>query len=378
MPGFLGEEPADAMLAALGEALELVDSGFMLLDAEMRVRFASDAFVLLTAIVQPLSPGVLMRDVFGSHCEAEVRNRPEAPIALDLPDAGQMLIGCRPLPDGGYVLTCRRTPASAAIDAQDAATRDDERLCADLRFEKEILEDQAAYLASLAEESDANARRAEQARCELEHEVTRRRQLEAKLRRLATIDELTGTLNRRQFFELGQRALARVSESKQDFALLLIDIDHFKMINDRYGHPAGDAALKHMAGHLRTGLRGTDLIGRLGGEEFGIVLPATPTDAALRVAERLRTSIAKTPLEHGSNRFGMTISIGVAMARDAERSLELIIARADSQLYRAKESGRNRVCHDAVLAPVPVGCNPAAAATRIGGEEPSFGSAIVS
>jgi diguanylate cyclase (GGDEF)-like protein len=140
--------------------------------------------------------------------------------------------------------------------------------------------------------------------------------------------------------------LRRLRRSKQAFGLLMIDIDHFKMINDRHGHPVGDAALKHVVHCLRAGLRQTDLIGRVGGEEFAIMLPTTTIDDALRVAERLRTRVATKALKQGSTTICMTISIGLAMARQTDHSLEQIIARADTQLYRAKEGGRNRVCHD--------------------------------
>ena len=177
-----------------------------------------------------------------------------------------------------------------AIEPQPAQG-EEERLCADLRFAKEVLEDQAVYLASLAEKSDANARRAEQAKCALEREMARRRQLEAELQRLATTDPLTGALNRRQIFELGQQALRRLRQSRQAFGLLMIDIDHFKRINDRHGHPIGVVALQHVVNCLRSGLRQTDLIGRVGGEEFAIMLPMTSTDDALRIAERLRARV---------------------------------------------------------------------------------------
>ncbi len=349
MPQFLGEELADTMLAALGEALDLVDCGFMLLDQDMRVRFVNDAFAQLIAIEQPMSFGVRLRDLFGPHWEAEIRRGPVARMTLDLPDAHHLAIGCR-ITSKFYLLSCSRVSVPTAIEPQPAQG-EEERLCADLRFAKEVLEDQAVYLASLAEEFDANARRAEQAKCALEREIARRRQLEAELQRLATTDPLTGALNRRQIFELGQQALRRLRQSKQAFGLLMIDIDHFKRINDRHGHPMGDAALQHVVNCLRSGLRQTDLIGRVGGEEFAIMLPMTSTDDALRIAERLRARVAAKPLKQGSTTICMTISIGLATARHTDHTLEQIIARADTQLYRAKESGRNKVCHDEHLDP---------------------------
>jgi diguanylate cyclase (GGDEF)-like protein len=343
MPQCLAEELAQTMLAALGEALDLVDCGFMLLDQDMQVRFISETFAQLTGIERRFSGDVWLRDLFGPHWEAEIRCRSEAGLMLNLPDARHLAIGCRATSEG-YLLSCSRLSA-LAIEPQPALPGEEDRLCADLRFDKEVLEDQAAHLASLAEESDANARRAEQAKRELEHEIVRRRQLEAELQRLATTDPLTGALNRRQIFALGRQAL-RLRRSKQAFGLLMVDIDHFKMINDRHGHPVGDAALKHVVHCLRAGLRQTDLIGRVGGEEFAIMLPTTTIDDALRVAERLRTRVATKPLKQGSTTICMTISIGLAMARQTDHSLEQIIARADTQLYRAKEGGRDRVCHD--------------------------------
>ena len=133
--------------------------------------------------------------------------------------------------------------------------------------------------------------------------------------------------------------------------MLMVDIDHFKLINDRHGHPVGDEALKHVVRRLRSALRRVDLIGRLGGEEFAIMLPAITTAAALKVAERLRAAVATEPLVQETVRIPMTISVGLAMARSTDGTIEQIIARADAQLYKAKDSGRNRVCHSEPAVP---------------------------
>jgi len=207
-------------------------------------------------------------------------------------------------------------------------------------------------LVSLAEDSEANARRAEDANRKLELEIAERHLLEAELQRLATTDALTGALNRRQLFKLGQQELLRVREVDEGLAVLMVDIDHFKSINDQHGHPVGDEALRHVVACLRIGLRRDDLIGRVGGEEFAIVLPVITGRTALEVAERLRTAVAASPLLHDTARIRMTISVGLSMARATDRNIEQLIARADQQLYQAKRSGRNRVCHAELVVPV--------------------------
>jgi diguanylate cyclase (GGDEF)-like protein len=181
---------------------------------------------------------------------------------------------------------------------------------------------------------------------QLEHEIAERSKLEAQLRQMATTDPLTGALNRAQFMNLGQRELDRVKALGQGMALLMIDIDHFKTVNDRFGHPIGDRALCHMVDTLRPRLRRIDLLGRLGGEEFAILLPAIPHDAAGRVAERLRTCIEQTPMPYRDDRIGMTVSVGLALDQLADRSFDQLIARADAALHRAKAAGRNRVERD--------------------------------
>jgi diguanylate cyclase (GGDEF)-like protein len=342
MPRLPTAEPAETMLAALGNALDQVDCGVALLDRDMRPRLLNRKFAELWAdasIRVDLVAGI-------ERCD------PDTLIVLEVPGGRQLQIGCIGVADGGHVLASRGIVASPTAETMRQAAHDEaEQLSAELRFNKEVLEDQANYLASLAEESVANAQRAEEARCQLEHEIAERRLLEEELRRLATTDALTGLLNRRRFFELAQQELARGGEFGQRLAVLMIDIDHFKSINDRYGHPVGDLALRQVAGLLGAGVRRQDLVGRLGGEEFAVVVPAVTPEDGWDIAERLRASIAANQLAHGAARIDITVSIGLAMADDADDSIERVVGRADALLYRAKQTGRNRTCHGESLVP---------------------------
>ena len=294
MPHDLIAQPVHEMLAALRDALDAIDCGIVLFAPDMRVRFANRRFAELQAVAREVLIGQDFRDLFGqatadpcraaphdavrAHIqqrETAIRAGTVASSVLDLDDGRRLLFRYIPGADKGRILTCTDITWMRQQEDQQHAARDAaERTDVEFRFNKETLEDQASYLASLAEESDANARRAEQARHRLEREIAGRRQLEAELRRLAATDALTGTLNRRRFFELGQRKLSRGPDIKQEIAVLMVDIDHFKLINDRHGHPVGDEALKHVVSRLRSALRRVDLIGRLGGEEFAIMLPA--------------------------------------------------------------------------------------------------------
>ena len=165
---------------------------------------------------------------------------------------------------------------------------------------------------------------------------------EHELVRLALVDPLTGVFNRRSFIEFASKEEARTRRGGHQFAVLMLDIDHFKRINDRFGHPAGDAVIKALADVCARTLRPSDIIARYGGEEFVINLPATDHRQARLVAERLRQAVAaaRVPSEHGAIDF--TVSIGLATCSE-EMPLGEAIGRADKALYRAKRDGRNRV-----------------------------------
>lgn len=182
---------------------------------------------------------------------------------------------------------------------------------------------------------------------QLQAEIRERRRLEQRLRHLAGTDELTGLDNRRRFFERADRALRRSRRSGGPLTLCMIDLDHFKRLNDRHGHDAGDSVLALVAQRCRDHLREIDIIGRLGGEEFVLALPDTDLDQAREIAERLRGCIAELP--HPARRDGERLSatLGLARVRPGEETLAPALKRADTALYRGKAGGRNRVVIDA-------------------------------
>ena len=160
--------------------------------------------------------------------------------------------------------------------------------------------------------------------------------------RWSLTDSLTGLPNRRAFFDALDRTLAAGRRRRQPTAVLALDLDEFKRVNDTAGHVAGDLALVEVARRLQRGSRSEDTAGRLGGEEFGLVLPDADLEAATGTAERLRKVVAEGPVVAEGRSFGLTVSIGVAIAEGDETSSN-VYARADALLYEAKRLGRNRV-----------------------------------
>ncbi len=174
------------------------------------------------------------------------------------------------------------------------------------------------------------------------------------IRALAMIDSLTGIFNRRAFMERAEKEYAMAQRNKLPLVLLMLDIDHFKRINDKYGHPTGDAALVEVARILDSRLRKQDTLGRFGGEEFCILLPATDEAGALALAEKLRLAVEGTPLVTERHTISVTVSIGVTVClagcSNCGMSFHKLIDDADAALYQAKRDGRNRT----VI--LPLGC----------------------
>ncbi|BDX06610.1 diguanylate cyclase [Planctobacterium marinum] len=164
-----------------------------------------------------------------------------------------------------------------------------------------------------------------------------------KLTLLATLDSLTGSFNRRHFIEVANTEMSRSMRSGRPLGIMMIDIDHFKAINDRYGHSAGDEALKKVVKTCMDTLRPGDIFGRLGGEEFAVILPDTDIQLSANVAERLRSSVEQLSIESPPHQFSVTLSIGVCSYTGNEHTLEHLLHVADQGLYRAKREGRNRV-----------------------------------
>lgn len=161
---------------------------------------------------------------------------------------------------------------------------------------------------------------------------------------LASQDHLTGTMNRRRFLEACDEELTRARRYRESSAFVIIDIDHFKHINDGYGHPAGDQVLKSFATTCRQCLREVDHFGRLGGEEFGILLPSTSLEGAEQLAERIRLHVASIEIAWNGTPLHITASFGITEIAEADVSFDTVYVRADKALYQAKEKGRNRTC----------------------------------
>jgi diguanylate cyclase (GGDEF)-like protein len=166
---------------------------------------------------------------------------------------------------------------------------------------------------------------------------------ETEYERLAATDLLTGISNRRHLMEMATRELLRARRYRHALSIVILDVDHFKHINDSYGHAVGDDVLRALATTCRHALRSSDVFGRLGGDEFAAVLPNTDLTKAASLAERLRLALLDVRISSAQESFGLTMSVGVATLSPEDADAEGLLKRADAALYQAKNSGRNQV-----------------------------------
>ena len=177
----------------------------------------------------------------------------------------------------------------------------------------------------------------------LQEEITKRRIAQEKLRQLAITDGLTQVFNYRYFMELGRREFERVKRYHRQLSLIIVDIDHFKKTNDTYGHAAGDGALRVVAQICRKILRSVDILARIGGEEFAVLLPETGLEQAWLVAERLRANVSRAVMRSRRGEIRLTLSLGVGTVDEETENFEGLLRSVDSALYTAKRNGRDRV-----------------------------------
>ncbi len=175
------------------------------------------------------------------------------------------------------------------------------------------------------------------------NDVTAMKQTESMLRVLSNTDPLTGVWNRRHFIDVAESEEERSRRYARPFSLLALDIDHFKRINDTHGHAVGDEALKAFTAACQHALRTNDVLGRMGGEEFAVLLPETDGAGARQVAERIRTGVMAIEVPAGAETVRFTVSIGLASCHSGERGIDAMLSCADEALYQAKGQGRNRV-----------------------------------
>ncbi len=178
----------------------------------------------------------------------------------------------------------------------------------------------------------------------IERDATEQKENEEKLERLSRTDPLTGLLNRRSFDELIKNELMRFRRCGEVYSVLMLDIDHFKRINDNYGHSTGDHAIQAITRACESNLRVYDKMARIGGEEFCVLLPKTNKNLAYTVAEKLREVIGQTSIPTSEGATSLTISIGVSEVDNTDPDHYTTLKRADKLLYKAKKAGRNKVC----------------------------------
>ena len=291
-----------AQLTVLRAIVDDLDYGIVVLDRERRVQFINRAFrrywrvpddwpesratfIKLMYHCRSASAYAVSHDRLGDYVLKQmslIRSGEDRPLKIRLASGEVIQFRCKALPDGGRLLTYGNV--------------------SDLIRETEALE------------------------------------------RLASIDGMTGLNNRRNFMELAESEWARFKRYGRPLALLMIDVDHFKSVNDTYGHDIGDEVIRAVADTLQKQKRVPDIAGRLGGEEFALLLPEATLDSAVAAAERLRGLVEAQVIAVDGQHIPVTISVGASAVQAETLGIEELIKQADVALYEAKRSGRNRVC----------------------------------
>ena len=306
-----GDRTADmeAELAALRAIVDELDSGVVVLDAERRVQVVNRAFRRFWRLPEEIASSrqtfvklmyhgrgirgyAVSADKLGEYVTKQlelIRSGDERPLSIHLANGEVIQFRCKALPNGGRLLTY-------------------------------------SNVSELADQAES-------------------------LERLACLDGLTALNNRRHFLALAESEWSRFHRYGRPLALLMIDIDFFKSVNDTYGHDAGDAVIKAVADVLQKRKRTTDIAGRLGGEEFGLILPEGTLESAVVAGERLRQLVAGRPVAIENRFISVTISVGASVADAAMSGFDELLKQADVALYEAKNSGRNRVCRFTKQAP---------------------------
>jgi diguanylate cyclase (GGDEF)-like protein len=300
----LGAETGEmaAQLDALRAIVDDLSVGIVLLDQERRARFINRAFRRVWRITDALADSQptfsallyqgrgrtasnLSHHLLGEYVTKQmdmIQTGEERPLHIRLSNGDVIQFRCKALPNGGRLLTY-------------------------------------GNVSELARQADA-------------------------MERLASIDAMTGVNNRRHFLVLAESEWSRFKRYGRPLALLMLDIDRFKSINDTYGHDVGDEVIKATAASLRTHKRSSDIVGRLGGEEFAMILLEATLDSAVAAGERLRQLVAESIITAGEHRIPITISVGASVSRAETSSIDELLKQADIALYEAKHSGRNCVC----------------------------------
>lgn len=297
----------------------------------------------VSGLDQPVAPGVSAYMLAAGGVALVTRLRPRTSSCLFAISWGVLLAALAAAPVDDAILV-----SSAVNGTVVAAMAWLLSMLLDRTFERDVIAKrvivaQQSELLQTNEELTRSLAMLRTANAELEHEVEVRARTERQLEHLATNDSLTDALNRRRFLELVRQEYGREPTRRGRLALAMLDVDRFKGINDHYGHAVGDDVLREVVRCCRAVLRGTDLVGRFGGDEFALLVADCPLDEASNLAERVRLAVAALDLRSRQGQVRFTVSIGVTEVTSGADAVGQALQRADDALYEAKRAGRDRV-----------------------------------